>query len=236
MHVDRVDISWLESLTLEGRAAYFDGAGALKDMVQNHLMEAVALVLMQQPARADADSFRSVRVEALRTVATPSAETMAHRHDPRSVHRRHDRLPAGSLLRRRTRRRPQPQDRDVRVPDPRREQRTVDGVPFTLRSGKAFQTDSAEIAIHFRPLPRYLTDQWPGVEPNVLRIGLTEPYVRLATTLNGPGQTAEHRQQRRARPRRGHGHSHLIQEMLEGDPMLFIRGDEAQRPGASSTP
>ena len=73
MHVDRVDISWLESLTLEGRASYYDGAGALKDMVQNHLMEATALVLMEQPARADADSFRDVRVEALRTVATPSA-------------------------------------------------------------------------------------------------------------------------------------------------------------------
>ena len=76
VHVDRVDISWLESLTLEGRASYYDGAGALKDMVQNHLMEAMALVLMEQPARADADSFRDVRVEALRTVATPSAERM----------------------------------------------------------------------------------------------------------------------------------------------------------------
>ena len=52
------------------------------------------------------------------------------------------------------------------------------GVPFTLRSGKALAEDAAEIAIHFRPLPAYLTDQWPGVEPNVLRIGLQEPYVR----------------------------------------------------------
>ena len=48
--------------------------------------------------------------------------------------------------------------------------------------------------MHFRALPRYLTDQWPGVEPNVLRIGLTEPYVRLSTTLNGPGQAVERRQ------------------------------------------
>ena len=68
------------------------------------------------------------------------------------------------------------------------------GVPFTLRSGKALAADSAEIAIHFRPLPRYLLDQWPGVEPNVLRVGLTEPYVRLSTTLNGPERTAETQQ------------------------------------------
>ena len=58
VHIERVEINWLESLTLEGRASYYDTAGALKDMVQNHLMEALALVLMEQPARIDADSFR----------------------------------------------------------------------------------------------------------------------------------------------------------------------------------
>ena len=63
-------------LTLEGRASYYDGAGALKDMVQNHLIEAMALILMEQPARFDADSFRDVRVEALRSVAPPTAERM----------------------------------------------------------------------------------------------------------------------------------------------------------------
>ena len=72
--VERVDISWMESLALEGRASYYDRAGALKDMVQNHLMEALALVLMAEPARFDANSIRDMRVEALRTVATPSVE------------------------------------------------------------------------------------------------------------------------------------------------------------------
>jgi glucose-6-phosphate 1-dehydrogenase len=52
VHVERVDISWLESLTLEGRASYYDGTGALKDMVQNHLMEVMSLILMEQPARS----------------------------------------------------------------------------------------------------------------------------------------------------------------------------------------
>ena len=83
VHIERVDISWLESLTLEGRASYYDTAGAMKDMVQNHLMEAMALVLMEQPARIDADSFRGVRVEGLRAVATPAAETMRSAHGAR---------------------------------------------------------------------------------------------------------------------------------------------------------
>ena len=228
-HVDRVDVSWLESLTLEGRAAYYDGAGALKDMVQNHLMEAMALVLMEQPARADADSFRSVRVEALRTVATPSAARM--RSDTIRA-----RYAAGMIGSRHV-----PAYVDEPGVDPGRATETYasltlglnsprwDDVPFTLRSGKAVAEDSAEIAIHFRPLPRYLTDQWPGVEPNVLRIGLIEPYVRLATTLNGPEQTAENRHlEARSTPPRLTAYAHLIQEMLDSDPMLFIRGDEAE--------
>ena len=228
-HVDRVDISWLESLTLEGRASYYDGAGALKDMVQNHLMEAMALVLMEQPARVDADSFRSVRVEALRTVATPPAERM--RSDTLRA-----RYTAGTIGARQV-----PSYVDEPGVDPSRETETYasltlglhsprwQDVPFTLRSGKALATDAAEIAIHFRPLPRYLTERFPGVEPNVLRIGLTEPYVRLATTLNGPEQTAENRQlETHSTPPRLSAYAHLIQEMLEGDTMLFIRGDEAE--------
>jgi glucose-6-phosphate 1-dehydrogenase len=229
VHVERVDISWLESLTLEGRASYYDTAGAMKDMVQNHLMEAMALVLMEQPARVDADSFRGTRVEALRAVATPQAQTMRS-HTIRA------RYTAGTIGTRQV-----PSYVDEPGVDPSRNTETyasltlqVDsprwvGVPFTLRSGKALAADSAEIAIHFRPLPRYLLDQWPGVEPNVLRIGLTEPYVRLSTTLNGPARTAETRQlEAHLTAPRFTAYAHLILEMLNSDPMLFIRGDEAE--------
>ena len=154
VHVERVDISWLESLTLEGRASYYDRAGAMKDMVQNHLMEAMALVLMEQPARIDADSFRGARVEALRAVATPSAEGMRS-HSVRA------RYTAGSIGSRKV-----PSYVDEPGVEPGRNTETyasltveVDnprwaGVPFTLRSGKALEADSAEIAIHFRPLPQ----------------------------------------------------------------------------------
>jgi glucose-6-phosphate 1-dehydrogenase len=229
VHVERVDVSWLESLTLEGRAGYYDTAGAMKDMLQNHLMEAMALVLMEQPARLDANSFRDVRVEALRAVATPPAERM--RTD--SVRARYTAGVIGS--------RQVPSYVDEPGVDPRRGTETyasltleVDnprwaGVPFTLRSGKALAADSAEISIHFRPLPSYLLDKWPGVEPNVLRLGLTEPYVSLATTLNGPDRTAESRElEARSSEPRFTAYANLILEMLKSDPRLFIRGDEAE--------
>jgi glucose-6-phosphate 1-dehydrogenase len=147
VHVERVEVSWLESLTLEGRAAYYDSAGALKDMVQNHLMEVMALVLMEQPARLGPDSHRAVRVEALRAVATPTAERM-HRDTVRA------RYTAGMIGSRQV-----PSYVDEPGVDPSRNTETyasltvdVDnprwaGVPFVLRSGKALKADSAEIAI-----------------------------------------------------------------------------------------
>ncbi len=228
-HVERVDISWLESLTLEGRASYYDRAGAMKDMIQNHLMEIMALVLMEQPARMDADSFRGARVEALRAVATPSGERL--RSD--SVRARYAPGTIGT--------RQVPAYVDEPGVDPARNTETYAsltvavhnarwfGVPFTLRSGKALPENSAEIAIHFRAMPSYLLEKWPGVEPNVLRIGLTEPYVRLSTTVNGPDRTAEtvDLEARSSAPALT-PYAHLIHEMLHNDPMLFIRGDEAE--------
>jgi glucose-6-phosphate 1-dehydrogenase len=104
-----------------------------------------------------------------------------------------------------------------------------DKVPFTLRSGQALAADSAEIAICFRPLPRYLPGQWPGAEPNVLTVGLPGPWVRLSTTRTGPGRTAEIRQlgARPAAPRFP-ACAHPIRHMLNSDPMPFLRGDEAE--------
>jgi glucose-6-phosphate 1-dehydrogenase len=229
VHIERVDISWLESLALEGRAAYYDTAGALKDMIQNHLMEVLTLLLMEQPARIDAHSFRGARVEALRAVATPTKD------ESRSRTRR-ARYTAGTIGSRRV-----PAYVDEPGVDPQRNTETYasltlevnsprwTGVPFTLTSGKALDADSAEIAIHFRPLPRYLLDQFPGVKPNVLRLGLTEPYVRLSTTLNGPDRRAQNHELELHTVASGRpAYANLILEMLKNDPMLFIRDDEAE--------
>jgi glucose-6-phosphate 1-dehydrogenase len=78
-------------------------------------------------------------------------------------------------------------------------------------------------------MPRYLLDRWPGVEPNVLRLGLMQPYVRLATTLNAPDRRAESRElELQATASRRTPYANLILEMLRSNPMLFIRGDEAE--------
>jgi glucose-6-phosphate 1-dehydrogenase len=229
VHVERVDISWLESLTLEGRASYYDTAGALKDMVQNHLMETLALVLMEQPARLDPSSFGGNRVEALRTVATPTRERMPDQ----TVRARYTEGTIGS--------RHVPSYVDEPGVDPSRNTETYAsltleaasprwaGVPFRLHSGKALPADAAEIAVHFRSVPRLLVDQWPGVEPNVLRIGLVDPYIRLATAITQPDRPAEmHQLELYATPPRRTPYATLILQMLNNNPTLFIRGDEAE--------
>ncbi len=227
--VERVDISWMESLALEGRASYYDRAGALKDMVQNHLMEALALVLMAEPARFDADSIRDMRVEALRTVATPSVEWIRGN----TVRARYA---AGSIGPRKV-----PSYVDEPGVDPSRNTETYasvtleiesdrwEGVPFTLCSGKAMAADQAEIAVHFRPLRRRIMQAYPGVAPNVFRLGLMQPYITLtATTIGDAREGRQHELElHTAEPKRT-PYANLLLEMLRGDATLFIRGDEAE--------
>ena len=229
VHVERVDICWLEALTLEGRASYYDKAGALKDMIQNHLMEAMALVLMEPPARLDADSFRGARVEALRAVSTPSADRVRDQ----TVRARYE---AGTIGSRQV-----PSYVDEPGVDPSRGTETyaavtleIDsarwaGVPFTLRSGKAMAADSAEIAVHFRALPGYLRERWPGIEQNVLRLGLMQPDLGLRVTLNAGDRKVEGRDlELQSSEERRAPYANLLLEMLRCDPTLFIRGDEAE--------
>jgi glucose-6-phosphate 1-dehydrogenase len=194
VHVDRVDISWLESLTLEGRASYYDGAGALKDMVQNHLMEAMALVLMEQPARIDADSFRSVRVEALRAVATPTVERM--RSDTIRA-----RYTAGTIGSRQVPAYvdepgvdPQPQRRDVRVPDGRSEQPPVGWSPVHPALGQSPR-------VRFRRARHPLPHPGPLSAGPVARRRAQRAQDRSHRAVRAPGHDAQRSRANRREPR-----------------------------------
>ncbi|MFD2355719.1 hypothetical protein ACFSTC_50275 [Nonomuraea ferruginea] len=67
-HIDEVEIVWDECLTLEGRAGYYDGVGALKDMVQNHLLQLLCLVAMEPPISIGERELRDRKVDVLRSV------------------------------------------------------------------------------------------------------------------------------------------------------------------------
>ena len=103
------------------------------------------------------------------------------------------------------------------------------GTRFTLRHGKALAQDTAEIAIYFRRAHDYLGNALVDAAPNILRIGLMEPYVRLETVLDGPelvpvSQTLE---MLAPKPRRT-AYANLVAGMLSNCSTMFLRGDEAE--------
>ena len=102
------------------------------------------------------------------------------------------------------------------------------GVPFTLRSGKSMPADVGEIAVYYRPLPGYQLDRYPA-SPNVFRLGLMQPYVRLSATA--PALAGGPRRESSSCSRPGGGcpaYANLLLDMLRGDTTLFLRGDEAE--------
>ena len=97
-HIDHVQITVAETVGVEGRGGYYDGAGALRDMVQNHMLQLLALVAMEPPSDFNATAVRDEKVKvlrALRPITAADAET-ATRHRP--IHPRCDRWRAGARI------------------------------------------------------------------------------------------------------------------------------------------
>ncbi|HEV2088871.1 MAG TPA: glucose-6-phosphate dehydrogenase [Cryptosporangiaceae bacterium] len=230
-HVCAVDIVWDEMLTLEGRASYYDSTGALRDMLQNHLLQLLCLVAMEPPHTLSARDLRDRRVEVLRAVRNLDLDEV-RRHTVRA------RYTAGRIG-----------DRDV--PDyvdepgvePDRCTETyaemtcwIDnwrwaGVPFRLRSGKALGAGRTEIAIRFRDVPHLVFGQAQEPLPNVLRLMLDPDRIELSVNLNGAGDPFDLEPaclDLGLAPQELPAYSRLLLDILDGDASLSVRGDEAE--------
>ena len=236
-HVERVEIVWDESLTLEGRA-YYDRAGALKDMIQNHLLQLLCLVGMEAPLTLDERTLRDRKIDVLRAVRRLSPEEV-ERYTVRA------RYTAGRIGERQV-----PSYADEAGIDPARGTETfaqvtlwVDnwrwtGVPFVLRSGKALGRERREIAVHFRPVP-HLAFEANDPSPNVLRLLLEPDRLVFGMNLNRPGAPfpLEHIELSVDFTSQGlSAYARLLLEALEGDCTLSIRGDEAEESWRVITP
>ena len=94
-HIEQVDIVWDETLALEGRAGYYDSAGALKDVIQNHLLQILCLVAMEPPASLTERDLRDRKVDVLRSVRVPHARRRPTTHRPGPLQRRNTRRATG---------------------------------------------------------------------------------------------------------------------------------------------
>jgi glucose-6-phosphate 1-dehydrogenase len=229
-NIDRVEISWDETVALEGRASYYDRSGALRDMIQNHLLQLLTFVGMEPPLTMSERDLRDRKVEVLRAVRSFTPEEVSDH----TVRARYTEGKVGGA--------PVPNYVDEPGVDPDRKIETfaqvtlfIDnwrwaGVPFVLRSGKAMAGDRHEIVVHFRPVP-HLAFQQDCPEPNRLRLQLNPDRMSLGVNINGPGDpldlervelSTECCQQEMP------AYARLLLDVIEGDPVLAIRGDEAE--------
>ncbi|TDC47076.1 glucose-6-phosphate dehydrogenase [Actinomadura sp. KC345] len=185
-HVAAVDIVFDETLGLEGRAGFYDTAGALRDMIQSHLLQVLALAAMEPPSTLEPLDVRDAKARVLRA-------THVRGDDPGRFSRR-GRYTAGEIDGRSF-----PSYVDEEGVDPARETETlaevvfaVDtwrwaGVPFRVRSGKAIGSPRQEVAFTFKRPPRIPPGLTGAPVDNRLRIGIGPRRLQFDLNINGPG-------------------------------------------------
>jgi glucose-6-phosphate 1-dehydrogenase len=238
-HIAEVHITWEESLALEGRAGYYDGAGALKDMLQNHLLQLLCLVAMEPPLSLGERDLRDRKMDVLRSVRPLTGADVA-------ASTRRGRYTAGQA-----RGRPVPAYADEEGVDPARGTETFaevalqldnwrwPGTIFRLRTGKALGRDRKEVAVRFRDVPHLPFGSDRPQLPNVLRFGLEEPEtltLELAGLGAGPGTLAPLSLTTALDPPVLPAYGRLLLDVLNGDAALSIRGDEAEQSWRVFTP
>ncbi len=234
-HIDHVQITVSETVGLEGRVGFYDGAGALRDMVQNHMLQLLALVAMEPPSSFDATAVRDEKVKVLRCLRTiGSGDSVTGQYRAGAI--------AGAAV---------PGYDDELGKDSATEtfvaiKAHVDNwrwknVPFYLRTGKRLPERKTEIAIQFKRVPHSIFAGKGAVsQPNRLIIGIQPAEnVRLSVMAKVPGLDRGGIRLREvpldismpdafAGPKKRIAYERLLLDLLEGDQTLFVRRDEVE--------
>jgi len=228
-HVESIEVVYDESLALEGRAGYYDKAGALVDMVQSHLLQVMALLMMDPITRVDERELRDAKAEVLRATRL--------RGSPRTASRR-ARYTAGTIGGRRL----SAYTREPGVEPSRRTETLAEvtlevrswrwaGVPVTLRSGKALGRPRKEAVVRLKGTP-FLPEGLVGPNtPDTLVIGFKPARFAVHLDVSGPGdpfdlETAVPEADLDSGDLPAYGE--VLSGVLDGDPLLAVRGDNAE--------
>jgi glucose-6-phosphate 1-dehydrogenase len=237
--IDHVQITVSETVGLEGRAGYYDDVGALRDMVQNHILQLLALIAMEPPARFDGTAIRDEKVKVLRSLRPIVGQDAANL----TVTGQYTggastgKIVAGYA---------EELEQDSRTETFVAIKAHVDnwrwqGVPFYLRTGKRMTERRSEIVVQFKPVPHSIFAERGGVlQSNTLIIRIQpEEYVRLLVMAKEPGLDRDGIRLREvplnlsldtefAGTRRRIAYERLLLDLIEGDPTLFVRRDEVE--------
>jgi len=238
-HIDHVQITVAETIGVEGRGDYYDQAGALRDMVQNHMLQLVALVAMEPPSDFDATAVRDEKVKvlrALRPIATADVEanTVTGQYargaiDGEAVSGYAEEIGHAS------------QTETFVALKVHIDNWRWKGVPFYLRTGKCMPARDTEIFIQFKDVPfSIFASRGATTKPNKLVIGLQpEETISLFLMSKTPGLDRGGVRLREipldiglanafSEYRRRIAYERLLLDLIEGDPTLFVRRDEVE--------
>lgn len=236
--IDHVQITVAETVGLESRGDFYDGTGALRDMVQNHVLQLLALLAMEPPARFDAGAVRDEKVKVLRSLrpldrATVARHSVAGQYGPGAI--------SGAVV-------PGYVDELGKASDTETfvalkvlvDNWRWKGVPFYLRTGKRLAARRTEISIQFKCVPHSIfAGRGAQLQANKLRIRLQpEEDVRLLVMAKVPGLGRDGVRLKEVSldlslahafaSTRRIAYERLLLDFIEGDPTLFVRRDEVE--------
>jgi glucose-6-phosphate 1-dehydrogenase len=236
-HIDHVQITVAETLGVEGRGAYYDKSGALRDIVQNHIVQLLCLVAMEPPAHLDADSVRDEKLKVIRAlvpideknagVVTVRGQYRAGNIGGASVPSYLSEIDGGQSA----------TETFVAIKAEIGNWRWA-GVPFYLRTGKRLAARVSEIVIAFKRIPHSIFDQGAGdVHPNQLVIRLQpDEGVKLWLMIKDPGPGGMRLSNvpldmsfaDAFNVRNPDAYERLLMDVVRGNQALFMRRDEVE--------
>ncbi|MED5544512.1 MAG: glucose-6-phosphate dehydrogenase [Pseudomonadota bacterium] len=234
-HIDHVQITVSETVGLESRVGYYDDSGALRDMVQNHMLQLLALVAMEPPVSYEATTVRDEKVKVLRSLRQIKAEeTVTGQYRAGAIN--------GEAVPGYDEELGKPSDTETFVAikahiDNWRWQ----GVPFYMRTGKRMPKRTTEVVVQFRDVPHSIfSGRGAKTVPNRLVISLQpDENITLSLMAKMPGLDREGFGLRAiplaismpdafAGPQRRIAYERLWLDLIEGDQTLFVRRDEVE--------
>lgn len=243
-YIRNVQINFSENFGTEGRGGYFDNYGIIRDIMQNHLLQILALFAMEEPASLDAEDIRNEKVKVIRSMRPIEMDNVAlgqykgRETDGKTFPAYLDdsTVPKGSLC-------PTFAAMALFIDNAR-----WDGVPFLLKAGKALHKRQAEIRVQFRHAPGNLYGERQGrvehvTNELVIRIQPDEAiYLRINNKVPGLGQRLDQTildlQYKNAygATELPDAYERLILDVINGDKRLFIRNDELEAAWKLFTP
>lgn len=236
-YIDHIQITHAEELGIGSRGEYYDSAGALRDMLQSHLLQLLTLVAMEPPVSMDAESLRDEKVKVLKSIRS-IPKSAVHAHAFRAQYAKGN--VAGQVVDAYVDEANVPVDSSTETYAAMK--LLIDnwrwrGVPFYLRTGKRMAKGQSLIAICFRhpPLQFFRDTNVQCMAPNWLLLGIQpDECIRIEMTVKEPGLEMSTRLTsldasfRHADERRVDAYEDLLLDVMKGDRSLFLRFDEVE--------